>query len=172
MLLSYSSAGGEMCNVLRRRRFVQNLWPLFCKHFKVPKSSKDIFKVTKKEKMQYLKKAFWVVLTFKNSHSSIFKFRMMHYFLNYFFSCVSIFRGSSIDGGGTMRAGTQTLIPIITFLVLSIGLVIILAVLLWKTRSALNVATQKINQNHEAQQLTTATTWFDSNVFLISDLLQ
>ena len=57
-----------------------------------------------------------------------------------------------------MRAGTQTLIPIITFLVLSIGLVIILAVLLWKTRSALNVATQKINQNHEAQQLTTATT--------------
>ena len=35
-----------MCNVLRDKRFVQNLWPLFCKHFKAPKSSKDIFKVT------------------------------------------------------------------------------------------------------------------------------
>ena len=74
------------------------------------------------------------------------------HFISLLFSCVSVLRGAF--GESTMTAGTQTLIPIITFLVLSIGLVIVLAVLLWKTKTALNVATFKINQHQEAQHLT------------------
>ena len=121
--------------------------------------------------MQYLKKASSLLLLndlldWKVSHQPKrnLKWKILH-FISLLFSCVSVLRGAF--GESTMTAGTQTLIPIITFLVLSIGLVIVLAVLLWKTKTALNVATFKINQHQEAQHLTN---W--KKIVWFSDLVQ